>query len=244
MENSETELKEQKQRNLLSSIKEFSIPWKKFLSPNLLFLVLWVGSLLYMFIWAPAKQPSDPGFGDFNFVYGKTNPLEWSIFMIVGLWALLYAAILFIESRERFIPAWPFVLVAFGLGMYGMMPYFALRGVKKENPKTKKTWFTKIFDSRTLGIILSELTRAIAMYGIIAASIYGKWGVFADSFLNVRLIQVMTVDFALLTLFYPIIIWSDMKRREWKNLKLFILFCVPLFGGLLYLTIRPRLPEK
>ena len=86
--------------------------------------------------------------------------------------------------------------------------------------------------------------NSIVMYGIIAASIYGKWGVFADSFLNVRLIQVMTVDFALLTLFYPIIIWSDMKRREWKNLKLFILFCVPLFGGLLYLTIRPRLPEK
>jgi hypothetical protein len=81
------------------------------------------------------------------------------------------------------------------------------------------------------------------MYGIIAASIYGKWGVFVNSFLNVRLIQVTTVDFTLLTLFFPIVIWSDMKRRGWKNPKLFILFCIPLLGSFLYLTIKPPLLE-
>jgi len=241
MENSETEISEQKQRNLL---KGFTIPWKEFLSPNLLFLLVWIVSLLYMFIWAPAKQPSDPGFGDFSIAYGKTNPLEWSIFMAVGLWALLYAVILLIENRERFVPSWPFVLVSLGLGMYGMMPYFALRGVKRKKPKTNKTLFVKFLDSRTLGIIISELGRAIVMYGIIAASILGKWGVFADSFLNIRLIQLSTVDFALLTLFYPIVIWSDMRRRGWNNWKLFILFCVPLFGSFLYLSMRPRLPEE
>ncbi len=37
MENSETELKEQEQRNLLSSIKEFRVPWKEFLSLYLYF---------------------------------------------------------------------------------------------------------------------------------------------------------------------------------------------------------------
>ena len=244
MENSETKKAEQKQRNLLSSIKEFRVPWKEFLSPNLLFLIVWIFSLLNMFIWAPPKQEGDPGFGDFGISYGKTNPLEWSIFMLVGVWALLYAVILLIENRERFVPSWPFVLASFGLGMYAMMPYFALRGVKKKKPKTKKTLFIKIIDSRILGIIISELGRAITMYGIIAASILGKWGVFADSFLNIRLIQVTTIDFALLALFFPIVIWSDMKRRGWKNLKLFILFSIPLFGSFLYLTIKPPLPEE
>ena len=243
MKDSETKTTEQKQRNLLSSIKNFSVPWKEFLSPNLLYLLVWIGSLLYMFIWAPAKQEGDPGFGDFDIAYGKTNPLEWSIFMLVGVWALLYAVILLIENRERFFPSWPFILASFGLGMYAMMPYFALRGVKKKNPKTKKTLFIKIIDSRILGIILSELGRAIAMYGIIATSIYGKWGVFVNSFLNVRLIQVTTIDFTLLTLFFPIVIWSDMKRRNWKNPKLFILFCIPLLGSFLYLAIKPPLPE-
>ncbi|TET77183.1 MAG: DUF2834 domain-containing protein [Candidatus Heimdallarchaeota archaeon] len=244
MENSETELQEQKQRNLLSSIKEFRVPWKEFLSPNLLFLLVWMSFLLYTFIWAPAAQPSDPGFGDFSIEYAKTNPVEWNLFMLVGVWALLYAVILLIENRERFIPAWPFVLASFAFGMYGLMPYFAIRGVKRKDPKTKKTWFTKIVDSRILGIILAALALALVLFGIIAASIGGGWSVYADSFLNVRFIQVMTIDFAFLTLFYPIVIWSDMKRRNWENIKLFSLFCVPLFGGLLYLVLRPRLPEK
>ena len=244
MENSETELKEQKQRNLLSSIKEFRVPWKEFLSPNLLFLVVWLSFLLYTFIWAPSAQPSDPGFGDFSIEYAKTNPVEWNLFMLVGVWALLYAVILLIENRERFIPAWPFVLASFAFGMYGLMPYFAIRDVKRENPKTKKTWFTKIVDSRILGIILAALALALVLFGIIAASIGGGWSVYANSFLNVRFIQVMTIDFAFLTLFYPIVIWSDMKRRNWENNKLFSLFCVPLFGGLLYLVLRPRLAEK
>jgi len=244
MENSETELKEQKQKNLLSSIKEFRVPWKEFLSPNLLFLLVWMSFLLYTFIWAPAAQPSDPGFGDFSIEYAKTNPVEWNLFMLVGVWALLYAVILLIENRERFIPAWPFVLASFAFGMYGLMPYFAIRGVKRKDPKTKKTWFTKIVDSRILGIILAALALALVLFGIIAASIGGGWSVYADSFLNVRFIQVMTIDFAFLTLFYPIVIWSDMKRRNWENIKLFSLFCVPLFGGLLYLVLRPRLPEK
>ena len=244
MENSETELKEQKQRNLLSSIKEFRVPWKEFLSPNLLFLLVWMSFLLYTFIWAPAAQPSDPGFGDFSIEYAKTNPVEWNLFMLVGVWALLYAVILLIENRERFIPAWPFVLASFAFGMYGLMPYFAIRGVKRKNPKTKKTWFTKIVDSRILGIILAALALALVLFGIIAASIGGGWSVYADSFLNVRFIQVMTIDFAFLNLFYPIVIWSDMRRRNWGNIKLFSLFCVPLFGVLLYLVLRPRLPEK
>lgn len=241
MENSETKKTEQKQRNILSS---FEVPWKEFLNPTLLFLLVWIGSLLYMFIWAPPNDESNLGFGDIDIAYGRTNPLEWSIFMLVGVWALLYAVLLLMENRERFIPSWPFVLASFGLGMYVMMPYFALRKVKKKKTKSKKTLFIKIIDSRILGIILSELGRAIALYGIIAASILGKWGVFADSFLNVRLIQLSTVDFALLTLFYPIAIWSDMKRRNWKNLMLFILFCIPLFGSFLYLTIKPTLPEE
>ena len=87
--NSDTELEGQKERNLLSSIKEFRVPWKDFLSWNLLFLVVWIFSLLYMFIWAPASQPSDPGFFDFNADYRKANPLEWAIFNYIYMGTVL-----------------------------------------------------------------------------------------------------------------------------------------------------------
>lgn len=242
--NSDTESKDQKERRLLLSIKEFRVPWKEFLNWNLLFLVAWIFSLLYMFIWAPVKQPGDAGLFDFNKIYSsQTHPLEWAIFNLIALVALLYAAILLIENRERFIPAWIFVLVSLALGMYGLMPYFALRGVRKRKQKTKISIFTKAVDSRILGIFLAAATLALVLFGIIATSIVGGWSGFADNFMDVRLIQVMTVDLALLTSFYPILIWDDMKRRNWKNIGLFVVFCIPLIGAMAYLVARPRLQE-
>ena len=232
---------EKNQNKFLTSLKEFKVPWKEFLSPNLLFLVVWIFFLLYTFLWAPEDQA---GFGFGNFALNEVGPLSWSLFNLVGAMALLYIPILFLESRERFIPAWPFVIAAMGLGMYALMPYFAFRSVWKKKPKTKKTWFTKIIDSRTLGIIIHELILCLLLFGIIAGSINGDWSNYASLFMESKFIHVMTVDFALLCLFYPIIIWDDMKRRNWKNVGLFVFFCFPLIGAIIYLISRPRLAEE
>ncbi len=223
------------------SIKDIKIPWKEFLSPRLLFLAIWVFFLLYSFIWAPEDQRG-LSFSDFKLDF--VGPLAWSLFNLVGVFALLYAVILVLESRERFIPAWLFVLAALGFGMYALMPYFALRGVWKKNQKTKKTWFTKAIDSRTLGIILYNLTVVLLLFGIIAGSYTGDWNNFATLFMESRFVHVMTIDFVLLCLFYPIVIWDDMKRRNWKNNIAFVIFCIPLLGGITYLIARPRLPDE
>lgn len=218
------------------------IPWKDFISPNLLFLIIWVAFLLYTFLWAPESQPGDPGFAELAQVQG-TNPIAWSVFNFVGIWALLYAVILLIENRERFIPSWPFVLGALGLGMYFLMPYFAIRGVKKEKQKEEKGLFIKIVDSRILGIVLVLLSLGIILYGIIAASLNNSWMEYGIMFRDIRFIHVMTIDFSLLSLFFPILIWDDMKRRNWERTKLFILFSLPVLGALIYLVARPRLPS-
>ncbi|MHA1203242.1 MAG: hypothetical protein ACTSQ4_12085 [Candidatus Heimdallarchaeaceae archaeon] len=208
MTNDETENKPIK---FLSSIKEIEIPWKEFISPNLLFLLIWISFLLYSLIWAPVDQT---GLGFSNFTLSNVGPISWSLFNLVGAITLLYVPILFLESRERFIPAWPFVLAAIGLGMYALMPYFAFRGVWKKKPKTKKTWFTKIIDSRSLGIILHELTLGLLLFGIIAGSMNGDWNNYVTLFMESKFVHVMTIDFSLLCLFYPIVIWDDMKRRN------------------------------
>ena len=232
---------QEKQNKLVTAIKEISIPWKEFLSPNLLFLIVWIFFLLYSFIWAPEDQT---GYGFGNFALKDVGPVSWTLFNLVGVMALLYAAIVFIESRERFIPGWIFVIAAMGLGMFVLMPYFAMRGVWKKNPKTKKTWFTRIMDSRTLGIIIHELTFGLLLFGIIAGSIQGDWINYATLFWESRFIHIMTIDFAFLCLFYPIVIWDDMKRRNWKKIGWFMVFTIPLIGGIWYLVARPRLPES
>lgn len=237
MTNDETENKPIK---FLSSIKEIEIPWKEFLSPNLLFLLIWISFLLYSLIWAPVDQT---GLGFSNFTLSNVGPISWSLFNLVGAITLLYVPILFLESRERFIPAWPFVLAAIGLGMFALMPYFAFRGVWKKKSKAKKTWFAKIIDSRSLGIILHELTLGLLLFGIIAGIMSGDWSNYTTLFMESRFVHVMTIDFALLCLFYPIVIWDDMKRRSWKNIGWFVFFCIPLIGGIIYLIARPRLEE-
>jgi hypothetical protein len=245
---SEEEIKNQEENKFVKHIKEIINRRKEFLNWNLLFLIPWIFSLLYMFIWAPEKPslPPEliPGIMNFGQFYTlAANPLEWSVFNFIMIWALLFAIVMLIENRERLIPAWLFVLVSFAIGMYGMMPYFALRSVWRKEPKTKKTLYTKIVDSRILGIIVGLLGLTLLLYGIIATSIIGGWSDFASNFIDVRLIQVMTVDFALFAVFYPIVIWDDMKRRNWKNTWLFIAFSIPIIGALVYVTARPRLPE-
>jgi len=242
--NSDTKSKEKQEKNLRLKIRKIKVPWKEFLNWNLLFLIPWMFSLLYMFIWAPPKTEGGPGIMNFGDFYGMTtSPLEWSIFNFIMVWVLLFAAVLLIENRERFIPAWIFILVSVAIGMYGMMPYFAVRTVLRKKPKTKKSAYIKIIDSKILGIIIHVLGTALLLYGIIATSFVGGWANFIDNFVNVRIIQVMTVDFALFTLFYPIIIWDDMKRRNLKNIGLFIAFSIPVIGALAYTVARPRLPE-
>ncbi|MHA1464580.1 MAG: hypothetical protein ACTSQ2_05755 [Candidatus Heimdallarchaeaceae archaeon] len=107
--------------------------------------------------------------------------------------------------------------------------------------ETKKTWFTKIIDSRTLGIIIHELTLGLLLFGIIAGIMNGDWSNYTTLFMESRFVHVMTIDFTLLCLFYPIVIWDDMKRRNWKNIGWFVFFCIPLIGGIIYLIARPRL---
>ncbi|MBA7585433.1 hypothetical protein ES708_27412 [subsurface metagenome] len=220
---------------------KFVIPWKEFLSFNLVFLAIWIGFLLYTFIWAPESQPGDPTFSSLMNIK-ENNPLAWAIFNLIAVWSLLYAAILLIENRERFLPSWPFILASFAAGMYALMPYFSVRGAWKKKTKEKRSIIMKIADSKITAGIVAILVFGLVLYGIIASSINNSWTEYGNLFLNDRLIHVMTIDFTFLTLFYPVLIWDDMKRRNWENKKFFWLFSLlPIIGPSIYLIVRPRI---
>ena len=54
----------------------------------------------------------------------------------------------------------------------------------------------------------------------------------------------MSLDFCLLTLLLPVLIAEDIHHRNFTNPQLVrLLSFVPLFGGLLYLCIRPNLTD-
>jgi hypothetical protein len=204
------------------------------------FLALWVGFVTYAFLFAPPNQPDTFELIK-NLSTGKwegINPLIVSLFNIMGVWPMIYSCLLFIDGRGQKIPAWPFASVSFGVGAFALLPYLALR---QPNPNFigRKNIFLKLLDSRLTGIALSIGAIALVAYGL-----NGDWSNFVQQWQTSRFIHVMSLDFCLLCLLFPALLGDDMARRDLKNPQLFWLTAlIPLFGPLIYLCVRPPLPD-
>jgi hypothetical protein len=205
------------------------------------FGVIWLGFVTYAFLLAPPTQP-----GTFELIknlcigqWQDINPLVIALFYLMGIWPIIYSALMFIDGRGQKIPAWPFATASFAVGIFALLPYLTLREPNKLFVG-KKNAFIKLLDSRVLGIILTIATIIIVIFGLQG----GDWGNFVQQWQTSRFIHVMSIDFCLLCLLFTALLGDDMARRGWKNPQFFWLIALlPLFGPLIYLCVRPPLPE-
>lgn len=205
------------------------------------FGLLWLGFISYAFFFAPPDQPDT-----FELIKNLStgqwqgiNPLVIALFNIMGIWPLIYSTVLFIDGRCQKIPAWPFATASFALGAFALLPYLALRETNKQFVG-KKNILIKLLDSRFTGIALTIGAAILVIYGLQK----GDWVNFIQQWQTSRFIHVMSLDFCLLSLLFPALLGDDMARRGWKDHQLFWLFAlIPLFGPLLYLCVRPPLPD-
>jgi hypothetical protein len=206
------------------------------------FWLLWVGVVAYAFLLAPPNQPDTVELIK-NLSTGKwegINPLIIALFNIMGIWPLIYSCLMFIDGREQKIPAWPFATASFGVGAFALLPYLALRQPNQEFTGSKDI-FLKLLDSRWLGVALTLGTLGLLSFGVLN----GNWGDFIQQWQTSRFIHVMSLDFCLLCLLFPALLRDDMARRGLKNSQLFwAVALVPLVGPLLYLCLRPPLPDS
>ena len=206
------------------------------------FWLLWVGVVAYAFLLAPPNQPDTVELIK-NLSTGKwegINPLIIALFNIMGIWPLIYSCLMFIDGREQKISAWPFATASFGVGAFALLPYLALRQPNQEFTGSKDI-FLKLLDSRWLGVALTLGTLGLLSFGVLN----GNWGDFIQQWQTSRFIHVMSLDFCLLCLLFPALLGDDMARRGLKNSQLFwAVALVPLVGPLLYLCLRPPLPDS
>ncbi|MDZ8032565.1 DUF2834 domain-containing protein [Nostoc sp. DedSLP04] len=205
------------------------------------FSLLWLGFVVYGFFLAPPEQP-----GTFELIknlsigqWQGVNPLVIALFNLMGIWPLIYSAVVFIDGRGQKIPAWLFATVSFGVGAFALLPYLAFR---EPNNKFvgKKNTLLKLLDSRVTGVVLMVATVILAVYGLRG----GDWSNFVQQWQTNRFINVMSLDFCLLCLLFPAVLGDDMARRDWKNPQIFWLIAlIPLLGPLIYLCVRPPLPD-
>ncbi len=212
------------------------------MSKKIAFIVLWLSFVTYAFFLAPPEQP-----GTFELiknlstgVWDGVNPLVIALFNIMGVLPMIYSCLLFIDGRGQKISAAPFALISFGVGAFAILPYLFLRQPNPEFPGNKN-WFIKLLDSRITGVLLLLSTVGLVGYGLIN----GDWANFVGQWQTNRFINVMSLDFCLLCLLPSVLISDDMARRNMDNSALFwITALLPLFGSLIYLSVRSPIPEK
>lgn len=202
---------------------------------------IWLGFSIYAFNFAPPQQPdtftliTDLATGSWT----EINPLIIALFNIMGILPAIYACILLVDGRGQKIMAAPFVALSFGVGIFALLPYFVLR---QPNPawNGEKNWLLKIVDSRWTGIILAVSTLALLVLGVTQ----GNWTDFVRQWQTSRFINVMSLDYCLLCLFFPVVIKDDLARRGIYDQKIFwTISLIPLLGTLVYLCLRPPLPS-
>ncbi|WP_247215814.1 DUF2834 domain-containing protein [Synechococcus sp. C9] len=203
--------------------------------------VIWLGFVGYAFLLAPPDQPETWDLIQrlIRFDVAGVNPLIVALFNLMGVWPGIYAAVLLTDGRGQKIPAWPFVAGSFALGAFALLPYLALRRPFPEW-RGSVSWGLRLWNSRVLGVVWLGLTLGFMGYGLSQ----GSWGEWWQAFQTSRFIHVMSLDFLLLSVLFPLVLGDDMTRRRVNHTPWFALVsALPMVGAALYLILRPRLPD-
>jgi len=201
--------------------------------------LLWLGFGVYAFGFAPPDRPDTLELIQKLAIAQVTgiNPLIVALFNIMGVFPVIYAALLLFDGRMQRLPAYPFVLGSFAVGAFAILPYLALRTPNSEFTG-QKTRLLQVLDSRWLGLGVTIAALLLLGYG----SIQGDWAEFVAQWKTSRLIHVMSLDFCLLCGLFPLVLKDDMARRGWQSQGIFwAVSLVPFLGAAVYLLVRPAI---
>lgn len=209
---------------------------------KIVFTLIWLGFILYAFMFSPPDRPEDleliknMSLGNWEGI----NPVILGEFNLMGIWPMIYGCLLFFDGKGQKIPAFPFAFASFFVGAFALLPYLALR---ESNPEFKgeKNWFLKLQESKILGILIT--IGVIICLGL--AILKGDWLDFIAQWKNSRFLNVMTLDFCLLSVLFPTLLKDDFKRRNIQiNSLYWLISLLPLLGPCFYLCFRPSLPNN
>lgn len=196
------------------------------------YLLIWVTFIVYAFVFAPENQPDtftlikDLSTGQWSDI----NPWIISLFNAMGLWPIIYTALLLRDGQKQSFPAWPFAIASFFVGAFAILPYLVFR----QSPSENSFDLTEIkrWESKVLPIMISIGFLIFFSFGLSQ----GNWGNFAQQWFSDRFIHVMSLDFCLLSLLIPSLTIDDRQGRD-GSIPLWIDF-IPVIGGLIYLYLR------
>jgi hypothetical protein len=221
------------------TLQQSPIPPQRFPWPRMGLGILWIGFLVYGFWFAPPSQPDT-----FNLIQNLStgqwqgiNPWIITLFNAMGIWPLIYSAVLLADGQGQRVIAWPFAILSFAVGAFAILPYLILR-TPHADWHGRPNRVLQVWDSRWLGLL--ALLGAIACW--IGGFSQGDWTGFVQQWQSDRFIHVMSLDFCLLTILFPILLRDDLSRRGMKGVWPWGIVALPLVGASFYLLLRKPLP--
>lgn len=207
-----------------------------------LFLI-WVGFVTYTIGLAPLDQPDTWPLVKklLTLQWGEVNAILFAIFWLMGVWPMIYACLMFADGRMQNFRVWPYFIGSNGTGVLCLLPYLIFRKPNQEFSRKKDKWL-RILDRRSTGFSLLLITIGLFAYAILA----GDWGDYIQLFQTRHFVHLISLDFCLMCLIFPLasLFDDDMARRGLIDSRIFwAVALVPLFGPLVYLCLRPSLPE-
>lgn len=207
-----------------------------------LFLI-WVGFVVYTIALAPLDRPDTWLLVKklLTFQWGELNAILIAIFWLMGIWPMIYACLMFADGRMQNFRALPYFIGSNFTGVICLLPYLIFRKRNQEFYGNKDKWL-RILDRRSTGVNLLLGTIGLLTYAAVA----GDWGDYVQQFQTKHFVHLISLDFCLMCLLFPLtsLFDDDMARRGVKDSRIFwAVALVPLFGPLVYLCLRPSLPE-
>jgi len=146
---------------------------------------------------------------------------------------MVYAVLVLDEAEAQPFPVWPFIILSFFMGGFIYLVYFGFREPSRVlRPQTK---YQKRIETRKNMILLSLVCLSLVLYGLI----YGDWSGYIASFQSNGLVHIMSIDFILISLLFPILVKDDMIRRDnYNTLDWAIYSFIPVLSALYYLNRR------
>ncbi|GAX83453.1 hypothetical protein CEUSTIGMA_g10878.t1 [Chlamydomonas eustigma] len=192
--------------------------------------VLWAAFATYAFTMSPNQTP----YRDEIFIKLLTgisqdstyqiNPVYFSVFNIIGIYTFIYQCLLIPGGRSaNNIPAWPFVVVSYGLGALALLPYFALwrpiRDLELPLPKKELEGWNKLAMRGAETQVLPAIALGFGIYLLYKAFTAdgSAWEGYLQLFDESRLVHISTIDCTILMSLTPFWMANDAELRNWKD---------------------------
>lgn len=205
---------------------------------------IWLAFVAYTVGLAPLDQPDTWPIVRrlLTLQWGELNAYLVAIFCLMGVWPLIYGCLMAVDGQTQGIRAWPYFLGSNGTGVLCLMPYLILRRPNQQVGGHRDrilNWLEA--KSTAIGLLLSGV--GLVLYALLL----GDWADFVHQWQTHPFVHLIAIDFCLMALIFPLtsLAEDDIGRRGIQDRRVFWLTAlVPLMGPLVYLCLRPPLPQR